>query len=434
MKFQQLISANNAGILAIISSICSIATLCLYMPILISKIVLINEQLRIDSEEFRILADSGWNKLQNVKAALPSAHLLFRERRQAYEQGGGGELPKAYPLHNTYAKQDAYVQGPTCVCNALNLCPPGPPGPPGKPGEDGFPGARGQPGAPGLPGVAPPVTIDTSAGCRVCPHGPTGPPGLPGETGVPGTDGLPGPPGRKGEDGRAGYPGNPGIPGEAGKPGKLGDVGPPGRDGIRGQKGPPGPKGELGPSGPKGPDGYPGTDGQRGNDGPPGGSGPPGSIGAPGADGQPGQQGATGEPGEDAQYCPCPPRTHGPSATRPSAGVQKAYEVSQPKLAPPQYEAPPQPPKQSTPSPSYENAPPPAPTYEKAPPLSPLYEGQKPPGNENSGAQMQPFKAGPPNVDFGADLAIHRPATPPGRAPPSEERKIPSNPYRRLVT
>uniref|UniRef100_A0A1I8B1Y7 Col_cuticle_N domain-containing protein n=1 Tax=Meloidogyne hapla TaxID=6305 RepID=A0A1I8B1Y7_MELHA len=335
MKFQKLISANNAGILAIISSICSIATLCLYMPMLISKIVQINEQLRIDSEEFRSLADSGWNKLQNVKAAIPSAHLLFRERRQAYEQGGGGELPKAYPLHNTYAKQDAYVQGPTCVCNALNLCPAGPPGPPGKPGEDGFPGARGQPGAPGLPGVAPPVTIDTVR--------------LPGEPGAPGTDGLPGPPGRKGEDGRAGYPGNPGIP------------------------------------------------------------------------------------GNELIYCPCPPRTHGPSATRPSAGVQKAYEVSQPKPAPPQYEAPPSP-KQPPPSPSYEKAPPPSPTYEKAPPLSPLYEGQKAPGNENIGAQTQPFKAEPPNVEFGADLGIHRPATPPGRAPPSEEGKVPANPYRRLVT
>ncbi|KAF7635117.1 Col_cuticle_N domain-containing protein [Meloidogyne graminicola] len=398
MELNKLISTRYVGIMSIISCLLSLTILCIYIPLFITKIVQINEQLRIDSEEFKALANIGWNKIQNVKTNIPFNNLIFRERRQAYEQG---ELPKAYPLHNTYAKQDAYVQGPTCVCNALNVCPSGPPGPPGKPGEDGFPGARGQPGAPGLPGVAPPVTIDTSAGCRVCPHGPTGPPGLPGESGPPGVDGLPGPPGRKGEDGRAGYPGNPGIPGEAGKPGKLGEIGPPGRDGIRGQKGPPGPKGELGPAGPKGPDGYPGTDGQRGNDGPPGEIGSPGSIGAPGADGQPGQQGATGEPGEDAQYCPCPPRTHGPSAPRPSVGVNKAYEVSQPKISPPQYEAPPQL-KQST-SPSYEKSPPPSiPTYENSPPPLPLYDGQKPSGNENIavGMQTQPFKAGPPNVDF----------------------------------
>ena len=144
--------------------------------------------------------------------------------------------------------------------------------------------------------------------------------------------------------------------------------------------------------------------------GPPGEIGPTGSIGAPGADGQPGQQGATGEPGEDAQvflkfliisflsfqYCPCPPRTHGPSASRPSAGVHKAYEVSQPKPSPPQYEAP-SPPKQSL----YEKAPPQT-TYEKTPPQAPLYDGQRPPEN----SATQPFKAGPPNVEFGAGKII----------------------------
>ena len=61
----------------------------------------------MDSDEFKALADDAWSRLVSVKSAFPSQQ-TFRARRQAYE------LPKSYPLHNTYAKQDAFVQGPTC--------------------------------------------------------------------------------------------------------------------------------------------------------------------------------------------------------------------------------------------------------------------------------------------------------------------------------
>jgi hypothetical protein len=106
-----MISARMAGLLAIASSIGSLLTIFFYMPLLLIKIGNINEQLKIDAEEFKALADESWAKIQIVKSQFP--HGTFRARRQAYG-GGGGELPKAYPLHNTYAKQDAFLQGPTC--------------------------------------------------------------------------------------------------------------------------------------------------------------------------------------------------------------------------------------------------------------------------------------------------------------------------------
>uniref|UniRef100_A0A915EQF6 Nematode cuticle collagen N-terminal domain-containing protein n=1 Tax=Ditylenchus dipsaci TaxID=166011 RepID=A0A915EQF6_9BILA len=267
-----MFSARCAGLLAIGTSILALVSVFFYIPALVVKIGVINDQLKVDTDEFRVMADEAWSELINIKGVIAPA-AVFRSRRQTY----GESLPKAYPLHNTYAKQDS-VNAPSCACSAQNSCPAGPPGPAGRPGEDGLPGARGTPGGPGLPGIAPPVTIDPNAGCRVCPHGPRGPPGTPGEPGPNGPDGLPGPAGRNGEDGRAGYVGNPGIPGENGKTGKLGEPGPPGRDGVRGQKGPPGPKGETGPGGQKGPDGYPGPDGQRGNDGAPGPIGPTGLL------------------------------------------------------------------------------------------------------------------------------------------------------------
>ncbi|TMS36375.1 hypothetical protein L596_003554 [Steinernema carpocapsae] len=295
-------SARSAGCLAVVTSLAALLTSLFYIPSLIVKINDINQQLRIDSGEFRLLAEEAWSEL--LKARVSGG----RTRRQTY----GEPLPKVYPLHKGYQKPDSFVtSGPSCMCNAQNTCPAGPAGPPGKPGEDGASGVPGSPGAPGLAGIAPPVTIDPNAGCRVCPHGPRGPPGLPGDIGPMGEAGLPGPPGRDGDSGRQGYSGNHGIPGEPGKPGKVGEQGPPGRDGVRGQKGASGPKGEPGPSGQKGPEGYPGPDGQRGNDGPMGPSGPKGLPGMAGQNGQPGLQGPPGEPGEDAQYCPCPTRSSG---------------------------------------------------------------------------------------------------------------------------
>lgn len=330
-----MLSARNAGLLACICSTGALLICLFYVPALVMKIQTINDQLRMDSDEFRVMADLTWTELS--KARMGSVE---RIRRQSYDSSP----KKTYGLHSSYMKPDAFVESnPTCNCQASNQCPPGPPGQPGKPGLDGEPGSPGKPGAPGLAGIAPPVTIDAQQGCRVCPHGARGSPGSPGEPGPVGEEGSPGNPGRPGESGREGYPGQPGIPGESGKPGKVGEPGLPGREGTRGAKGPTGDKGEPGPQGQKGPAGYPGRDGQRGSDGEVGPSGPQGPPGMPGEPGQKGIMGAPGQPGPDGSYCKCPER---------SLGVNK-------------YEKPP-----TTEAPAYESVPvhasPPAPSYEAA--------------------------------------------------------------------
>ncbi|CAD5234143.1 unnamed protein product [Bursaphelenchus xylophilus] len=323
-----MVSAKSAGFLAVGSSLAALITVFIYLPALIMRIGEINAQLKVDTEEFRSIADEAWSDMLRAKKVKG----FMRPRRQAYgeakvygEVKGYGE---AKQYGGGYSKPETYgTTGPSCSCNAQNSCPAGPPGPPGKAGEDGVPGSRGPAGAPGLPGNAPPVTVDPNTGCRVCPHGPRGPGGPAGDAGIDGPDGYPGPAGRNGENGRPGYPGNAGIPGEPGAPGKSGEQGAPGKNGVRGQKGPPGRKGDSGPPGQKGPEGYPGPDGARGNDGAPGPAGPPGQVGAPGSEGQPGVQGQTGEPGEDAQYCPCPNRSSGVDkpASYDSQPVQPTY-------------------------------------------------------------------------------------------------------------
>uniref|UniRef100_A0A915E8R8 Uncharacterized protein n=1 Tax=Ditylenchus dipsaci TaxID=166011 RepID=A0A915E8R8_9BILA len=174
------------------------------------------------------MADEAWSELINIKGVIAPA-AVFRSRRQTY----GESLPKAYPLHNTYAKQDS-VNAPSCACSAQNSCPAGPPGPAGRPGEDGLPefARTAQEDHRGLPeSQALMVLMDYQAQ----------------------------------QD-------------EMEKTVEQDIARTSGRDGVRGQKGPPGPKGETGPGGQKGPDGYPGPDGQRGNDGAPGPIGPTGLL------------------------------------------------------------------------------------------------------------------------------------------------------------
>lgn len=69
---------------------------------------------QVDADEFKAMADDTWDQLIGVKRTLP-LHVL-RQKRQ-----GGYELPKAYPLHNTYAKGDAYVHGPTCGSSEMQI-------------------------------------------------------------------------------------------------------------------------------------------------------------------------------------------------------------------------------------------------------------------------------------------------------------------------
>uniref|UniRef100_A0A7E4W4C0 Col_cuticle_N domain-containing protein n=1 Tax=Panagrellus redivivus TaxID=6233 RepID=A0A7E4W4C0_PANRE len=319
-------SARVAGHVAVVASLGALLGVCIYIPALVVKISSINDKLKVDVDEFRIIADDAWHELISLRNTYPQ-----RDRRQTYASVSANPI-RLLEGSQGHRNKDAFVTaGPTCACNARNNCPAGPPGPPGAPGEDGNPGLPGETGPAGLPGIAPPVTVDPNAGCRVCPNGNRGPPGQPGEMGPSGSEGLPGQPGREGEDGRPGYPGNPGLPGEPGKAGSHGEKGAPGRDGTRGQKGSPGAKGQAGPIGQKGADGYPGPDGNRGNDGPPGLQGEPGAPGMSGMAGMPGQTGADGIPGDDADYCPCPQRSSG--VEEPTPGYSSA--VVQPPAAPP---------------------------------------------------------------------------------------------------
>ncbi|KAK6051850.1 nematode cuticle collagen domain protein, partial [Cooperia oncophora] len=147
-----MFSARNAGLMACACSTGALFVCLFYVPALVMKIQNINDQLRIDSDEFRVMADMTWTELSKARVGG-----VDRIRRQAYD---GGSPKKTYALHNSYMKtQDAFVEAnPTCNCQANNQCPAGPPGPPGKPGQDGEPGTPGKPGAPGLAGIAPPVT------------------------------------------------------------------------------------------------------------------------------------------------------------------------------------------------------------------------------------------------------------------------------------
>uniref|UniRef100_A0AC34RFX8 Nematode cuticle collagen N-terminal domain-containing protein n=1 Tax=Panagrolaimus sp. JU765 TaxID=591449 RepID=A0AC34RFX8_9BILA len=118
-------TARTAGYVAVAASLGALITVFLYIPALVIKINDINERLKIDSDEFRAMADETWTELVVAKGHFPADRI----RRQTY----GESLPKSYRLPNTYAKKDAFVNAPTCSCNARNNCPAGTPGPPGKP-------------------------------------------------------------------------------------------------------------------------------------------------------------------------------------------------------------------------------------------------------------------------------------------------------------
>ncbi|KAI6174284.1 Col-cuticle-N domain-containing protein [Aphelenchoides besseyi] len=191
-----MLSAKSAGFLAIGSSTGALCLVLFYFPTLIGKINDINARLRVDFDEFQVIADEAWSQIVEVKG-IP-LHLRTRrqtygeqkqsvgygeqrqtygkqrqtygEQRQGYaevhQSSYGEQLPKSYPLPNTYEKP-LTSSGPTCACQAHNNCPAGPRGAPGRPGDDGLQGIRGEPGVQGLPGITPPTNVDYNQGCRV---------------------------------------------------------------------------------------------------------------------------------------------------------------------------------------------------------------------------------------------------------------------------
>ncbi|VDO58084.1 unnamed protein product [Haemonchus placei] len=234
---------------------------------------------------FKNLANTAWDRMRlpsNGTSKIQEVPWLPRKRR--------------------------HIARDRCNCGRqARNCPIGPPGPPGPQGEPGDDGPPGPPGRDGLDGLA----ISGAGGSVGCIKCPAGPPGIPGPQGPPGLKGVDGLPGMDAPNGAPGPRGKPGPPGERGPPGVPGPEGPPGLPGRSAQYG----VGEPGPEGPIGPVGAPGAPGPDGSDGPVGPAGPigasglPGNPGQPGPDGKPGKDGDEGMPGDDAEYCPCPPRT-----------------------------------------------------------------------------------------------------------------------------
>ncbi|PAV89462.1 hypothetical protein WR25_24404 isoform A [Diploscapter pachys] len=277
-----MLSARNAGYAACGCSISALFICLYYVPTLVVKIQNINEQLKVDSDEFKVTADMTWNEL--TKTRMSSSTGRFRRQYDTY----GAAPKKTYPLHNAYVKEDAFVESSgQCSCNGNNNCPSGPPGNSGRPGLDGEPGKPGEPGAPGLAGVAPPVTIEpwptrTSLESKVV------------------KDTLDSQVPQENSERREAKAE---MESEKGGDGPKGPVGFPGRDGARGQDG------EIGPAGPTEP-------GQQGIDGTP------------------------GAPGPDGNYCKCPERSslgvNKYPETKYDSGVSNEAPGYQPK--PPSYQ------------------------------------------------------------------------------------------------
>uniref|UniRef100_A0AC35GE55 Nematode cuticle collagen N-terminal domain-containing protein n=1 Tax=Panagrolaimus sp. PS1159 TaxID=55785 RepID=A0AC35GE55_9BILA len=216
------------------------------VPTLLQEVANMEAELAKERQEYLDISNIMWKELMHQGSEIQYSHSSNRPKRQ-YDTGGQS-------------------------------------GPQGSPGRDGEIGDDGMEGEIGYPGDL----------------------GAPGAAGPPGEDGPQGSPGRNGEIGDDGMEGEIGYPGDLGAPGAAG---PPGEDGVAYTKGAPGPKGEPGMVGMEGDEGLPGD---RGDDAPPGPIGNRGVIGRPGGpgkDGHPGQNGKAGEPGDDAEYCPCPPRS-----------------------------------------------------------------------------------------------------------------------------
>lgn len=74
-----MLSARNAGLVAMAASLGALLASFLYIPALVLKINQINEQLRVDSDEFKVIADAAWSE-------LTQARFFVRTRRQVSQR------------------------------------------------------------------------------------------------------------------------------------------------------------------------------------------------------------------------------------------------------------------------------------------------------------------------------------------------------------
>uniref|UniRef100_A0A914Y8M8 Nematode cuticle collagen N-terminal domain-containing protein n=1 Tax=Panagrolaimus superbus TaxID=310955 RepID=A0A914Y8M8_9BILA len=291
------------------------------VPTLLQEVANMEAELAQERQEYLDISNIMWKELMLQGNEIQFSYSTNRQKRQ----------------YGTDIGQSDRKQGGSGSTSSGPKCQPGPKGSPGAPGEPGEPGMDGQSGIPGK-GSGPEDSEYGSLINSFCQQCPAGPPGLPGYKGKRGLRGMKGEKGPKGSPGRDGEMGDDGMEGEIGYPGDMGapgEIGTPGEDGVGYSKGAPGPKGEPGMIGVEGDEGLPG---ERGDDAPPGPVGNQGVVGRPGEPGKngfPGQRGKAGGPGDDAEYCPCPPRSglgtnpsgsdYGTGPAKPSYNPQTQY-------------------------------------------------------------------------------------------------------------
>ncbi|KAH7698174.1 Collagen triple helix repeat [Aphelenchoides avenae] len=267
------------------------------------KEIIRSRPLKVDSDEFRALANEAWSELVGAKTS-PQAEQL-RARRQTY----GEALPKAYPLHNNYAKQDAAVSGPLAMNKAIRALLVRPDQRVARE-KMAFRDREANRESPALSALhRPQPSIHTQAAasahqdheeCKAY-------------QAIQDLLGLKARPGRRAERERTDVLATWVIPASQEITAKQARWV---SKGLREETAFAGKKDHL--------DLREKLDRKRGNDGTPGPNGPTGMRGMPGADGSPGQVGSPGSPGEDAQYCPCPARNAG--VDKPTGGYDQAVE------------------------------------------------------------------------------------------------------------
>lgn len=272
---------HQIGLLSVLISALSIATLAVVVPLVYARTDFQRMELSEYAFRFRQSSDSIWSEMFAFReASVPQIEFFSRRPRKAWLDSG-------------------ICRG----CFTLS-CSMGPPGPPGLPGPDGSPGEPGSPGVAGQDGFDVQLESEPDLPCVICPAGPPGLRGSQGERGMAGGMGSPGVAGPNGMGGSDGPPGSPGIPGASGERGPMGPRGPQGDQAVAGV----GVKGPVGPPGPQGMKGRPGPHGKTSNNpgepGSPGPGGPAGPVGKQGPLGMEGAYGPPGDPGMPASYCP----------------------------------------------------------------------------------------------------------------------------------
>ena len=75
--------ARTASYLAIGTSILTILAVCIYLPNLWAKIQAINDQVRLDGSEFRVLVDDAWKDMMIARShQAPRDPTAPRKKRQ----------------------------------------------------------------------------------------------------------------------------------------------------------------------------------------------------------------------------------------------------------------------------------------------------------------------------------------------------------------